>query len=186
MSQRRLVGATVVLALAVLACAGMVLAQERGGPPGRPMGRGRFDPERFQQMMMERMREALGAGEEEWEVIGPRLEKVMALQRATRPGRAAMGMMFGGRRGRPGGGAEERARPEEAEEEQTPLQEASDDLQTALADESTPPAQVQQKLTAYRAAREQALQELDRAQEKLREVLSVRQEARLVLMGMLD
>jgi len=183
MSRRIVVCGALVVALAAVALSGVALAQERGGRGG--MRGGGFDRERFQQMIMERMREALGAGEEEWKVLGPRLEKVMALQRAMRTG-GGMGMIFGGRRGRRGGEEEERGRPEQAEKEQTPLEKASESLQTALADESTPPAQIQDKLTAYRAAREKARQELDKAQEELRKVLSVRQEARLVLMGTLD
>jgi hypothetical protein len=93
-----------------------------------------------------------------------------------------MRMMFG-RRGR---GDEERGGPEEAAEEQTALEKATDSLQEALASEDTPPAQIKERLTAYRAAREKARQELDKAQKELREVLSVRQEAQLVLMGTLD
>lgn len=183
MSRRIVVLGALVMALVAVALAGVALAQEGGGGRRGGMRGGGFDRERFQQMMMERMRETLGAGEEEWTVIGPRLEKVMTLQREMRTG-AGMRMMFG-RRGR-GEEAERPERPGQAEEEQSALEKATDSLQEALADEDTPAGQIKERLTAYRAAREKARQELDKAQKELREVLSVRQEAQLVLMGTLD
>jgi hypothetical protein len=131
-------------------------------------------------MMMERMQESLGATDEEWQVIGPRLEKVMTLSRETRGGRG-MGALFGrGRRGGPPG------RDDEPEEEQTAIEKAAGDLEAVLDNEAAEAADVKQALSAYRAAREEARQELAKAREGLKEVLTVKQEARLVLFGMLE
>jgi hypothetical protein len=135
----------------------------------------------MREMMMQRVQESLGATDEEWQVIGPRLGKVMTLSREARGGRG-MGALFG--RGRWGG--RPAAEEDEPEEEQTAIEQATDGLQAALEDEAATAEQVKQKLSAYRAAREQARQELAAAQQELREVLSVRQEARLVLFGMLE
>jgi uncharacterized protein (DUF3084 family) len=63
---------------------------------------------------------------------------------------------------------------------------AAEDLRTTLGDQNSTVAQVKEKLTAYRAEREKAREELSKAQEDLRSVLSVKQEAQLVLMGSLD
>jgi uncharacterized protein YPO0396 len=47
-------------------------------------------------------------------------------------------------------------------------------------------AQIKAKLTSLRAAKERAAQELSRARQNLRQIMSVRQEALLVLNGLLD
>ena len=47
------------------------------------------------------------------------------------------------------------------------------------------PEEIKEKLTALRKAREKAEQELTKAQEELRKVLTLHQEARLVLIGFL-
>src|SRR5687767_11756563 len=64
-------------------------------------GRGDFDPARFMEERMNRTKERLGATEEEWQVIKPKLEKVMTAQAEAVMGRFGMG---GGRRGGDGGG----------------------------------------------------------------------------------
>ena len=59
-------------------------------------------------------------------------------------------------------------------------------LQTTLEDTSASPDKIKQQITQLRAARETAKQELAKAQQDLRQVLTLRQEATLVLMGMLN
>lgn len=158
------------------------MAQE--GRRGGGGGGGRWDPEQMRQMMMERIRESLGATEEEWTVIGPRYETVTTLARDARGG-GGFGMFgrrggFGGRGGRggPGRGADEAPQSETAQ--------AADALRETLDNDASTPEQIKEQLTAYRAARENAREELAKAQAELREVLSLRQEARLVLMGTLE
>jgi hypothetical protein len=178
-----------VVGLAVSLWAGVTMAQEapggRGGRRGWGPGGGGWDPEQMRQQMSERMREMLGATEEEWAVIGPLLEKVQTLQREATGG---FGFMFGRGRGdrRFGrrGGDEEQAQAQE--EEQTPLEAATQALRDLLENEEATPEQIKEALTAYREAREAARQELAKAQEELRALLSMRQEAQLVLMGTLD
>jgi len=167
---------TVVVALGL--CVGLAMAQQRGGG----MGGGRFDPAQWRQRMAERMKEMLGVTDEEWSVIGPRLQKVQDLSRQTRAGmRTGFRGMFGGGMGRRGPGGQGAA-----DQPQTEIQKAAGSLQTVLEDETSTAAQIKDKLTAYRKAREKVRQELAKAQEQLREVLTLRQEAQLVLMGTLD
>lgn len=152
------------------------MRQEGQGPRG-------FDMENFQQRMMERMKEQLSASDDEWTVIEPRLSKVMTLNRQMTTGRF-MGMA-GGRRGGFGAGGQDRPGRAGAEQD-GPVQQAQEKLQQTLENESADAAQIKSQLTALREAREKAKQELAKAQQDLREVLSVRQEAQLVMMGMLD
>jgi hypothetical protein len=155
----------------------------RGEGPG---GRGNFDPEQFRQMMMDRMKETLGATDEEWKVLAPKLEKVMTAAREARAG--GMGGMGGfgpGGRGGPGGGRG--GAPGAADTaNQTPLAKASADLRTTLDNKSATAAEIEKKLTAYRDARDKAQAALVKAQKELKELLTQRQEATLVMMGTLD
>jgi len=170
-------------------------AQGPGGPmQGRPPqgpGGPQFDPAQMRQMMEQRMREMLGATAEEWKVLGPRVMKVQELSRQTGGG---PGMMFGpmGRRGAggPGMGGPGSDRPGGRgmgmNRELTEVEKIQEELQTLLENTAATPEQIKQQVTKLRAAREKAKQELAKAQQDLRQVLTVRQEAQLILMGMLD
>jgi acetyl-CoA acetyltransferase len=61
-----------------------------------------------------------------------------------------------------------------------------EEIQRLLDDPQSTPEQVSQKLDALRLAREKARWQWIAAQQQLREVLDFRQQARLVLMGLLD
>ncbi len=163
---------------------------QRGGPGGT---RGQFDPERMRQMMDQRMRETLGATEAEWKVLGPRVNKVMELSRQTRGGGRG-GMMFGGRggfagRGGPGGGrpgGPGGGTPGAPAREQSAVEKAQTQLRTVLDNTASTPDQIKTQLTALRTAREKAKQQLAAAQQDLRKIITIRQEAVLVMMGTLD
>lgn len=204
---REMVGLSVVGCVVALAAASLSVAQPGGGP-GRPGGPGRFDPERMQQMMQERMREQLGATTDEWKVLGPRVMKVMQLNRQDRGGMRMMGRMMMGRgrrpggQGGPGGPGDDSTRGNRGNRnstgdrarrprggmfgEPTAVDTAAEALQTTLENASATPEEIKGKLTALRAAKEKAKQELAVAQKDLREVLTLRQEAQLVVMGLLD
>jgi hypothetical protein len=165
--------------------------EQRGGmqgPPGQGPG-GPFDPEQMRKMMEQRMQEALGATEQEWKVLGPRVMKVQELSRQISGGGRGM-MMFGrGMRGGPGGpGASDQpgGRGMGMNRELTDVEKIQDELQTLLENTVATPEQIKEQLTKLRAAREKAKQELAKAQQDLRQVLTLRQEAILVLMGLLD
>jgi len=172
--------ATVVCLLFVVG-ASLSVAQDqgggnagKGGPGGGKGGRGKggaMDPQRMQQFrdqMAQRMKEALKCTDEEWTAISPLIEKVTTLQRESRGG---MGMMFGGGGDR---GPDSNASP------------ATDALRKALESETTPAPELQAKLKAYREERDKKTADLKTARETLRKAVNSRQEAQLVLFGILD
>jgi len=134
--------------------------------------------EQFRQRMNEFLKTALKVSDEEWAVILPLLEKVQNKQRESITGRFGM---FGGRRGGPGG--PEGAGRLPGRSAQPPEAEA---LKAALDNEAAAPADIKAKLEALRESRKKSAAELDQAREELRKVLTQRQEATLVLSGILD
>ena len=177
----------VVAVLAVATVFGGLLAgtaycqQGGGGGRGGAGGRGRFDPEQMRQRMAERMMEALQATPEEWQVLGPRVEKVQTLSGQLSGG---MRMGRGGAGGRGGRGG--RAGATGPQQPQTDLQKAQTALQEGLADASSSNADIAAGLKSLREEREKVKQEMELARKELREVITLRQEAQLVLMGLLD
>ena len=155
------------------------------GPPGQGPGGRMFDPEQMRKMMEQRMQEMLGATDQEWKVLGPRVMKVQELSRQTGGGGRGM-MMFGrGMRGGPGGNRPG-GRGMGTNRKLTEVEKIQEELQTTLDDTAATPDKIKELLTKLRQAREKAKQNLAKAQKDLREVLTLRQEATLVLMGLLD
>jgi len=150
-------------------------------------GRGNFDPEQMRQRMMDRYREVLEIkGDDEWKLISERVKGVMDAR--TQIGFGGMG--FGG--GRPpggdrggdrggadannSGGQSRRFGPEPSAEEQ--------DLQKAI-EAKAPADEIKTKLAKVREVRKAKEVKLDQAQDELKKVLSVRQEAAAVMAGLL-
>ena len=151
--------------------------------------------QRMTDMINQRVKTELKATDDEWAVIQPLLQKVFDAQMAERT-MTARGMFGGGRRGGgggnagggngggpgaggnggggPGGGNGPQGSPE------------STALSTALQSDSTSNDDIKAKLTALRAARKQAEADLDAARANLQKVLTLRQEAVLVNMGILE
>lgn len=165
-------------------------AQTGRGPggPGGPGGTGgrNFDPAQMRQRMMDRYREQLTVKDDtEWKVIGDRITKINELRLATGgrgfggfggrgPGGAGGGAdAQGGRQGR-GNGAGFGGQP-------NPGAEA---LQAAL-DSGASTEDIKVKLAAYRASIKENEAKLEQAQDELRQLLSVKQEATAVLIGLL-
>jgi hypothetical protein len=159
-------------------------AQETQRPQ---MQRGQFDPERMRQMMSQRMQELFGATDQEWKILGPRVMKVQELSREV-GGSGRGGMMFGRRGGPQGGpgGGRFGDRPDAPGREQTEVEKAMEQLSTLLENTSATPEQIKNQLTVLRAAREKAKQQLAVAQQELRQIITLRQEAQCVMMGILD
>jgi hypothetical protein len=161
--------------------------------------------------MNDRIKTALNATDDEWAVIQPLLEKVQTAMRATQAGR--FGGMGGGRRGGgfgggpggggpggpgggPGGPGGNAAAPGASPGANGGGRQGrfggavsspeADALREALASDSTTPDEIKTKLQALRDARKKAQADLDQAREDLEKVLTLRQEAVLVQMGMLE
>lgn len=164
------------------------------GNRGGGQGGGNWDPAKMEQMMLDRMKTDMGAQDDEWKVIEPKLRKVMEDQRDLRSGMRGGPGGFGGRRGPGGfggggggggGGGPGGGDPTAAPAPTTPVAKAAADLQTALkagvADDG-----IDKKLSAYRDVRDKAKTDMAADQKDLKSVLTAKQEASLVLTGMLD
>jgi hypothetical protein len=143
----------------------------RMGPEGG-MQPGHMPPQEMQKIMLERIKKELAPTDPEWTLIEPPLKKVIMLSNEINP--RGMGMMDG-RSGRIADQAE-----------QSEFQKASIALREVTQKADSTPEEINAKLTVFRAAKEAAQKELTAAQDELRKVVHVRQEAKLVLMGMLN
>ncbi|MHB8522118.1 MAG: hypothetical protein ACYDH9_15340 [Limisphaerales bacterium] len=182
---RTLAFAAVVTAFLVGTTTTQAQAPAPAPAPGR--GRGNFDPAQMRQRMMDRYKEALEVTkDDEWKVLEPLIQKV--LDTRMQAGMGGRGMFGGGRRGARG------SQPDAANNNQNnqggrrrggpaPSPEA-EDLQKAV-DAKASSDDLKTKLAKLRDVRKAKQGELEQAQENLRKVLTVRQEAVAVLMGLL-
>lgn len=152
--------------------------RQRGGGPGG----GNFDPAQMRQRMMDRLKEQLGASDEEFAVLQPKLEAVQAAQMDARGG--GFGGGRGGFGGGPGGGGFGGGRG--GDQPQSPVAQRSRELGELLQNQSASADEVKTKLEALRQARAEAREKLTKAQNELKELLTPRQEAMLVVAGMLE
>jgi flagellar motility protein MotE (MotC chaperone) len=177
------------------------ISEDAGGPPGPPNPEEwRQRMEQFRQRMTDQMKQDLGVNDEEWKVLQPRIEKVQTLAMQSRGGMRGMSGRRGGRPGegpgdrpqgdRPKGDRPEGDRPKadrpEGDRPQSEVEKKATELRTVLENKEAKPEEIKTALTALREARAKARQELETAQKELREVVSVRQEAVFVTMGLLD
>ena len=164
--------------LATMALGSLAMAQPGGGGGGGGGGgrggRGNFDPAQFREMMMNRIKEQLGATDDEWKVLQPKIEAVQTAQQDSRGG-----MMMGfGRRGGPGGPG--------GDQPQTALQKAAAELRQVVENKDASADDAKAKLAAYREARAAARKKLADAQKELQDLVTAKQEAALVSMGLLE
>ena len=172
-----LAGVTTLLAVGT----GSSTAQERQDRPGR----GNFDPEQMRARMMENYREKLEVKDDaEWKLIEGRITKVSDARREMGGGRGFGGPGGpGGRRGGGDAGADQGAdRRRSFFGEPSP---EADALQKAI-EAKAPADEIKIKLAKYRESQKTKQTNLEKAQAELRQVLSVRQEANAVLMGLLQ
>jgi hypothetical protein len=146
-----------------------------GGGPG-----GDFDPAEFQRRMMADIRQNLNVtNDDEWVVIQPMVQKVMEARREAGRGGGPGGPGGGpgGPGGGPGGPGGRGGFGPQASAEQQALQKVIDD--------KAPLPQIKDALAKYRAARAEKQTRLEAAQADLQKVLTTKQEAQAVLMGLL-
>jgi hypothetical protein len=123
-----------------------------------------------------RIKESLQPTDQEWTSLEPKVTKVLTLSRQT----GGMGM-FGGM-----GMSSRRPGAQGPEVPLTPVGKVTDELRKVLENKEAKSEEIKAKLTVLREAREKAKKELAKAQQDLRQGLTARQEAQLVLMGLLD
>ena len=160
----------------------------------------------------EAMKQALDVDERQWKVIEPKLKKVRACRDQAfvgiglpfqssftssvvpSPGGAG-GQSFGGgfaggfqfQAGGGGGTTVHSSSPwQNLGRQPTEGERICEELQLLLQVPGAGPDEIRQKVDALRKAREKARRQLVKAQQELRKVLTFRQQARLVLMGLLD
>ncbi|MCX6940243.1 MAG: hypothetical protein NTX09_05810 [Verrucomicrobia bacterium] len=144
-----------------------------GGDNGGKGGRGNFDPAQMQ----ERLREQFGVTDDaEWTLISERLTKLSEIRRS------AGGSMGRGGPGGPGGGS---GGPSSRGGRGGPSGNPEQDSLRAAITEKLPDAEVKSRLDRLREVRKQNEAKVAKAQEELRAVLSVRQEAVAVMFGLL-
>jgi hypothetical protein len=176
--------ALLAVAAALCVSADCALAQDNGGGGGGGGGRrggggggGNFDPAQFQQRMMDNVKERLGfTNDTDWSAVQPLVQKVMDVRREQFAGGRG-GFGGGTRRGGNGGGGGGFGGGQT-----DPDREA---LQQAL-DSNAPAAQVKTLLDKYRSSVKAKQAKLESAQADLKKVLSQKQEAEAVLLGLLN
>lgn len=112
--------------------------------------------------IMENLKQRLEVSEEEWKVVQPRLDMVFFLRNPP--------MSFA---------------PEDICASAL-VHRLTAELQQLVNTKGTKPEEIKAKLTALRAAKERVRHELSRAQQNLRQIMTIRQEAVLVLNQLLD
>ncbi len=160
--------------------AGNVSAQNDNAGNGGGGGRGNFDPAQMQQRIMENVRDQLGfTNDTEWNAIQPMVQKVMDARRDAAG--SGMGRLFGRNRGgNNNNGGQRRGGMFGG----TPSPEA-EALQKAI-DDNAPTAQIKAALAKYEASQKDKQAKLAQAQENLRKVLTVKQEAQATLLGLVE
>lgn len=165
-----LVGILVALGASVAA------AEEKHEKSGGGRG-GRWDPAKMRRMQQGRIKEAMGATDEEWQALQPLIDKAQTISFQSRQGRVSLW-----RRGRRGGSTE----GADAEREKTDLEKCVEELQAVLKNKDATEQQIAEKLKALREARAKQKEELTKAQEELSGAATPRQQAQLVLLGLLE
>ena len=165
---------------------GLSLRAEDAAPAAGGGGGGnRRTPEEWRKMAQDRMKENLGVTDDEWKALQPKIDAVQKAQTASRGG--GRGMFGGGRR--PGGQNQPQNAPA-AEDPNAPpksdIEKKREGLQTLADKKDADEKAVKDALKDYREARDKAKVDLKKAQDELKELLTPRQEAQLVLMGMLE
>ena len=160
-------------------------------------GNGNFDPQQMMQQMQQRqvdnIREQLEiTNDTDWSAIEPLLSKVMQGSTTSMVGNlggilGGLQGMFGNRGGGQGGqggrGGQGRGIASLLGSQQPDP--TADALKNAI-DANAPTEQIKALLAKYREAQKRKADELAKNREDLRQVLTVRQEAILVSMGILD
>jgi len=201
MNITKLTTITVALSAAMLLDTSRGMAQDATPAPATPAPTASAAPsaspggdarrEEFRARMNVFIKTALKSTDDEWAVIQPLLEKVQNLERESLVGRfGGMGGFGGFRRNRDGGdqaspGASPAASPAAGNNRPSGSPE-SQALKAALDSDATSTEDIKAKLQALRDARKKNAADLEQARQDLEKVLTLRQEATLVNMGILE
>lgn len=169
--------------------------QAREDRQGRAQARrrGGFDPAEMRNRMMNDLKEQLGASDDEWKTLVPKIEKVMTVQRELQVGVGGPGGW--GPPGGPGGpgGPDVSDGPGRRERDgdmgnwsEGKVAQARRELRRVVESRGASAAEISAKLAAYRKARQAARAELENARKDLVDATTPQQEAVLVIVGLLE
>jgi hypothetical protein len=173
--------------------------QTQQGAGGRGFGQGQ-QAGQMQDMIAQRLKQLMGATDDEWTIIGPKVLKVVSLVSSQSRGfqmRSLMGTS--NQQGNPNQGGSNQGSSNQGASSQGNFQgrgmmgastssdnKALEELQTLAANKDATAAQLKEKISEVRKEKEESKQKQAKAQKELRELLSLRQEAVLVSVGLLD
>lgn len=167
-------GVIVGIVLAAAALFSVTQAQDPGGRRGRVRATEEEGAPPAQNPMVARWLATIGeqfGGGDDWKRVEPKVEKILDIQRDMRTGMSSF-----------------RWRIESAEPlaEQSKVAAALSNLRAAVDDKNTPSDAISTRLKAFREEREKARLELQALQKELKTQLNPRQEAVLVVNGVLE
>jgi hypothetical protein len=141
--------------------------------------------------LYDQAREALGCSDQEWEILWPRIAQVMAASKEVNAGRGAKGPpKKPWKENEPKEIKEQKEakepKPGEPVRQLSLVEQTVQDLRTVAVEPSATAAVARERITAFRQARLKAGEQLTRAQDELRGLLTPRQEAGLIALGVLD
>ena len=160
--------------------------QQQQGRRGRGGNGGTFDPAQMQAQQMERYRTALEPkDDDEWKILEERITKVVEAQQVTRSFATGGFGRGGGGRGGPGGPGGQGGNAQGGRGGRGGEPNADVAALTKAIEDKAPKDEIKAKLAKVRDARKAADAKLEMAQSDLQKVLSVRQEAVSMMMGLL-
>ncbi|HVV02130.1 MAG TPA: hypothetical protein VHH88_12255 [Verrucomicrobiae bacterium] len=180
---------TAVVGLACVACLGgtKLVAQDR-----QRGSRGNFDPSQFRERMMDNVKDQLEITDDnEWKAIQPLVQKVFDAQEALRRERSSGAMMMFGRSrrdsNRDGSSSSSSSSSDRSRRFRGFMGEPSPESQTLqkAIDAKASNSDLKTAIARFQQARQQKEDALKAAQDNLRKVLSVRQEAIATADGLL-
>lgn len=172
----------VFMLVAALTMSFQVCAQGRGGRGGRGRGGFSFTPEKMAEWMNKRQKENLKLTDDEWTVIEPLLKEVTKLQMNERFRGRSVSM----RGHRPQPKAEDGEEAKEDPMAKVPGYAEAKALNELIKKDGATADEIKKALEAYRKVCKEQDELLKKAKEALRQVLTAKQEAQLVLAGTLD
>jgi len=176
-----------------------------GGPGGGPPGFGQM-----QQRFADRMKDLLGVSDDQWTAIAPTIDQIRRLQHdISGGGPGAMGFGPGGPGGPGGQNAQgpdgQQGGPQDGppgggppggfgggpngpptDQQRSDVQQKQADLLALVRNSDSSKDDILAKVAALRDARSQAQADLVKAQATLRSILTLRQEAAMVAVGILN
>lgn len=157
------------------------------GPPGG-FGPGGFGGDSGKPRMDE-VRRQVGSTEEEWKVIGPKLQKILGIRQILAADARAADAGAAPRPDAARTGGDNAPRPvvgTSASNRSNIVSQAQAEFRSVLGDPKHTKADLEEKVAAVRKARQQVRAELDAAQKDLRQLLTADQETILVGQGYLE